>query len=111
VIVARLAHELEAALPAAFDGTSAGGAWLTADLANRYKVENLATRSGEFFGPINILVNNAGTNRIAPVERVANAGSPTGSRWDGGDVPKSSSDPFFSSRRTRAARSPARPCR
>ena len=73
VIVARHAPELEAALPAILEGTSARAAWLTADLANRDEVENMAARSGEFFGPIDILVNNAGTNRVAHVEEVADA--------------------------------------
>src|SRR5262245_42249125 len=64
-IAARNAGELEAALPTILDGTSARGAWLVADMSRRDDVERLAREATDAIGPIHILVNNAGINRVS----------------------------------------------
>jgi NAD(P)-dependent dehydrogenase (short-subunit alcohol dehydrogenase family) len=72
-IAARHAGELEAALPTILEGTSARGAWLVADMTRREDVERLAHRAAEAIGPIHILVNNAGINRVSPIDEVRDA--------------------------------------
>ena len=73
VIAARHADELEAALPTILEGTSARGAWLVADMTRREDVERLAREAAGAIGPIEILVNNAGINRVAPIDEVRDA--------------------------------------
>src|SRR5262245_47379606 len=73
VIAARHAGELEAALASVLDGTAARGGWLVADMARRDEVEDLARRAAESLGPIDILVNHAGNNRVAPLEQIEDA--------------------------------------
>src|SRR5262249_8559984 len=70
VIAARHADELEAALPTILDGTTARGAWLVADMTRRDQVEELARQAAESLGPIDILLNNAGINRVSPIDQV-----------------------------------------
>ena len=72
-IAARHADELEAALPAILDGTHARGAWMVADMARREDVERLAHEAAAALGPIHILVNNAGINRVASIDEVRDA--------------------------------------
>src|SRR5207253_10611697 len=55
------------------EGTGVRGGWLVADMARRDEVESLARRAGESIGPIDILVTNAGINRVAPIEQVRDA--------------------------------------
>jgi NAD(P)-dependent dehydrogenase (short-subunit alcohol dehydrogenase family) len=73
VIAARHAGELEAALPAILDGTTARGTWVVADMTRRDDVERLAREAADAIGPIDILVNNAGINRVSPIVEVKNA--------------------------------------
>jgi NAD(P)-dependent dehydrogenase (short-subunit alcohol dehydrogenase family) len=73
VIAARNAEELESGLATILAGTTARGAWLAADLADRAAVERLAVEAQRPFGKIDILVNNAGINIISPIDRVVDA--------------------------------------
>ena len=70
ILSARHVDELETALPAAIEGTSARGAWITADLAHRAEADRLAREASERFGAVDILVNNAGINIVAPIDSV-----------------------------------------
>jgi NAD(P)-dependent dehydrogenase (short-subunit alcohol dehydrogenase family) len=73
VIAARHAAELESALTSILEGTSARGAWIAADLAERADVERLAQNARDVFDPLDILVNNAGINRVALLDQVQTA--------------------------------------
>jgi NAD(P)-dependent dehydrogenase (short-subunit alcohol dehydrogenase family) len=73
IISARHSVELQEALPGILEGTDARGAWIPADIADRAAADRLAREASAVFGPIGILVNNAGTNIIAPVDEVTDA--------------------------------------
>ena len=73
VISARDADELRGSLPSILEGTSSRGAWLVADMADRAAVARLAEEATAAFGRIDVLVNNAGINIIAPIGRVEDA--------------------------------------
>ncbi|HEV3164081.1 MAG TPA: SDR family NAD(P)-dependent oxidoreductase [Isosphaeraceae bacterium] len=73
IISSRHGDELQAALPTILGGTTARGAWLIADMADRAAVERLAAEAIAAFGRVDILVNNAGINLLAPIERVTDA--------------------------------------
>ncbi len=73
VIAARHADELRTALPVILDGTESRGAWVAADMTRREDVERLAREAADAIGPIHILVNNAGINRVSPIDEVRDA--------------------------------------
>jgi NAD(P)-dependent dehydrogenase (short-subunit alcohol dehydrogenase family) len=71
VIAARHEAELASALQSILEGTAARGAYVAADLAEPSGAVALARQSVELLGHIDILINNAGINRVAPIENVA----------------------------------------
>ena len=69
VLAARRIEALDAAVAEIESRGGRAGA-LAADLGDRSRLEKIAARAAELFGPIDILVNAAGTNPRQPVEAV-----------------------------------------
>lgn len=76
LISARHENELQAALKEILDGTGRRGACLIADMNQRPAVEQLAHDAVAKFGRVDILINNAGTNRPEPIDQIQD------SNWD-----------------------------
>jgi len=70
IISARHEDELAAALPSILECTGRRGAVLVADMAQRPQVEQLARDAIAKFGRVDILINNAGTNRPEPIDQI-----------------------------------------
>jgi NAD(P)-dependent dehydrogenase (short-subunit alcohol dehydrogenase family) len=71
VISSRHENELRAALDDIVRETGCHGYHVVADLIRREEASRLARSALEFTGRIDILINNAGTNRPQPIEAVA----------------------------------------
>src|SRR5207249_8037791 len=63
VLASRRDAELKAALAEVLHGTPRRGAYFVADLSKRSEAARLAKNALEAFGRIDVLINNAGTNR------------------------------------------------
>ena len=73
VISSRSENELKAALAEILDGTGRRGHYVVADMARRDDVARLAREALEKMGRVDVLVNNAGTNRPQPIDALADA--------------------------------------
>jgi NAD(P)-dependent dehydrogenase (short-subunit alcohol dehydrogenase family) len=73
VISSRHEEELRPALEEILHGTGRRGAYLVADLSQRPEAARLAQAALEHMGRIDILINNAGTNRPQPAEQIRDA--------------------------------------
>ncbi|HEX5270988.1 MAG TPA: 3-oxoacyl-ACP reductase family protein [Gemmataceae bacterium] len=76
VIASRHESELQAALKDVLDGTGRKGRYVVADMRQRDDVKRLARTALEQMGRVDVLVNNAGTNRPQPIEGI------TDTDWD-----------------------------
>ncbi len=76
VIASRHENELQAALKEILDGTGRKGRYVVADAGNRDDVKRLARTALDQMGRVDVLVNNAGTNRPQPIDAV------TDKDWD-----------------------------
>ncbi|HKI33734.1 MAG TPA: SDR family NAD(P)-dependent oxidoreductase, partial [Gemmataceae bacterium] len=63
IISSRHENELQAALKDILDGTGRKGRYVVADMRNRDDVKRLGRTALEQMGRVDVLVNNAGTNR------------------------------------------------
>jgi NAD(P)-dependent dehydrogenase (short-subunit alcohol dehydrogenase family) len=70
VIASRRDAELKAALADVLKGTSRRGAYFVADLSKRPEAAKLAKNALEAFGRIDILINNAGTNKPQAIDAI-----------------------------------------
>jgi NAD(P)-dependent dehydrogenase (short-subunit alcohol dehydrogenase family) len=70
IISSRHEDELKAALAEIGQGTGRRGHYVVADMARRSEARRLAAAALEEFGRVDVLVNNAGTNRPQPVEDI-----------------------------------------
>jgi NAD(P)-dependent dehydrogenase (short-subunit alcohol dehydrogenase family) len=71
VISSRHENELQPALKEVLDGTGRKGRYVVADMRRRDDVERLARTALEQMGRVDVLVNNAGTNRPQPIEGIS----------------------------------------
>ncbi len=71
VISSRHEEELKPALDAILAGTGRKGCYLVADLSKRDQTKRLAEQALERMGRIDILINNAGSNKVGPVDQVS----------------------------------------
>src|SRR5437016_1117566 len=76
VISSRHENELRPALAEILDGTGRRGAYFVADMGKRDQVNALARSALERMGRVDVLVNNAGTNKPEAIDAV------TDSTWD-----------------------------
>ena len=72
-ISSRHEEELRPALDAILKGTGRKGCYLTADLGQREQSKQLAKQVLERMGRVDILINNAGSNKVGPVDEVSDA--------------------------------------
>jgi NAD(P)-dependent dehydrogenase (short-subunit alcohol dehydrogenase family) len=70
VISSRHESELKPALDAILAGTGRKGCYLVADLSKREQSKQLADKALEKMGRIDILINNAGSNKVGPVDQI-----------------------------------------
>jgi NAD(P)-dependent dehydrogenase (short-subunit alcohol dehydrogenase family) len=70
VIASRREAELKAALAEILQGTSRRGRYLVSDLSKRDQAVKLAKDALDAFGRIDILINNAGTNKPQPIDAI-----------------------------------------
>ena len=70
VISSRHEEELRPALSEILQGTGRKGEYFVADMGRRDQVERLARSAVDFLGRIDILFNNAGTNRPQPIDEI-----------------------------------------
>ncbi len=70
VICSRHENELQAALPEILEGTQSKGRFFVTDMNKRDQVAALAKNAVEAFGHVDILINNAGTNRPQPIDEI-----------------------------------------
>src|SRR3954447_1765777 len=70
VIASRRDAELKAALAEILKGTSRRGAYFVADLSKRPEANKLAKNAIDAFGRIDILINNAGTNKPQAIDEI-----------------------------------------
>src|SRR5580704_506185 len=70
VISSRHEDELKTALAEILQGTGRRGHYVVADMAKRAEATRLAKAALQFFGRVDVLINNAGTNRPQPVEEI-----------------------------------------
>jgi NAD(P)-dependent dehydrogenase (short-subunit alcohol dehydrogenase family) len=70
VIASRRDAELKAALAEILQGTSRRGAYFVADLSKRPEAAKLAKNAIDAFGRIDILINNAGTNKPQAIDAI-----------------------------------------
>jgi NAD(P)-dependent dehydrogenase (short-subunit alcohol dehydrogenase family) len=73
IIVSRHEHELRTALDEILSGTGRRGSYLVADLSRRAEVSRLAKAALEKMGRVDILINNAGTNKPQSIEEIQDA--------------------------------------
>src|SRR4051812_45027517 len=70
VISSRHEDELKAALADILQGTGPRGHYVVADMVKRGEAQRLAKAALDQFGRVDVLINNAGTNRPQPVEAI-----------------------------------------
>ncbi|MEJ2058629.1 MAG: SDR family NAD(P)-dependent oxidoreductase [Desulfofustis sp.] len=70
VINSRSLEEMEAAMKVILDGTDRKGHCVVADLFNRDETVSLAREAVDKMGRVDIVVNNAGTNIVNPVDKI-----------------------------------------
>ncbi len=70
VIASRHEDELRQALAEILTGTERKGTYVVADMGRRDQVERLARSAVDFLGRIDILINNAGTNRPQAIDEI-----------------------------------------
>jgi NAD(P)-dependent dehydrogenase (short-subunit alcohol dehydrogenase family) len=73
IISSRHEEELRPALEEILDGTGRRGAYVVADLSQRAEATRLAQTALERMGRIDILINNAGTNRPQASDQIKDA--------------------------------------
>lgn len=71
VISSRHEEELRPALEEILAGTGRKGCYFVADLSKREETKRLAKEALERMGRIDILINNAGSNKVGPVDKVS----------------------------------------
>ncbi len=76
VIASRHENELQTALKEILDGTGRKGRYVVADMRRRDDVKRLARTALEQMGRVDVLVNNAGTNRPQSIDAI------TDTDWD-----------------------------
>jgi NAD(P)-dependent dehydrogenase (short-subunit alcohol dehydrogenase family) len=70
LISSRHENELRAALDEILKGTDRRGAYFVADMSKRAEAKKLADAAVKAFGRVDVLINNAGTNRPQPVDEI-----------------------------------------
>jgi NAD(P)-dependent dehydrogenase (short-subunit alcohol dehydrogenase family) len=70
VIASRQESELRPALDEILAGTGRTGKYVVSDLSRRDEANRLARRSMELMGRVDILINNAGTNKPQPIDQI-----------------------------------------
>jgi len=70
IISSRHENELRPALDEILQGTGRRGRYLVADMTRRDQVQHLARASLEQFGRVDILINNAGTNKPQAIDAI-----------------------------------------
>jgi NAD(P)-dependent dehydrogenase (short-subunit alcohol dehydrogenase family) len=73
VISSRHENELQSALKEVLDGTGRKGRYVVADMRRRDDVKRLARTALEQMGRVDVLINNAGTNRPQPIDALTDA--------------------------------------
>jgi NAD(P)-dependent dehydrogenase (short-subunit alcohol dehydrogenase family) len=68
VICSRHENELRSALAEILDGTGRRGRYFVADMSQREQVQQLARSTMEAMGRVDILINNAGTNKPQAID-------------------------------------------
>jgi NAD(P)-dependent dehydrogenase (short-subunit alcohol dehydrogenase family) len=76
IISSRTEPELKAALDEILAGTGRRGRYVVADMAKRDQVQALARTTLEFLGRVDVLINNAGTNKPQAIDQI------TDQAWD-----------------------------
>src|SRR5436305_458482 len=71
VISSRHEEELKPALEEILAGTGRKGCYFVADMSKREETKRLAKEALERMGRIDILINNAGSNKVGPVDKVS----------------------------------------
>ncbi len=71
LISSRTEPELQQALAEILDGTGRRGRYIVADMARRDQVQELARQALAFLGRVDVLINNAGTNRPQAIDAVS----------------------------------------
>ncbi|MGF1581157.1 MAG: SDR family NAD(P)-dependent oxidoreductase [Gemmataceae bacterium] len=62
---------LKAVLPQILEGTERRGEYIVADMMHREQTKQLAQQAIERMGRVDILINNAGTNRPQPIDEIS----------------------------------------
>jgi len=70
LISSRHENELRPALDEILAGTGRKGRYLVADMSQRDQVRQLARSALDFLGRVDILINNAGTNKPQPIDAI-----------------------------------------
>jgi NAD(P)-dependent dehydrogenase (short-subunit alcohol dehydrogenase family) len=70
IISSRHENELRPALDEILQGTGRRGRYLVADMTRRDQVQHLARASLEQFGRVDVLINNAGTNKPQAIDAI-----------------------------------------
>jgi NAD(P)-dependent dehydrogenase (short-subunit alcohol dehydrogenase family) len=73
VISSRHESELKDALPEILDGTGRRGEYVVSDLSKRGQADQLAKAALKPFGRIDILINNAGSNKPQAIDAITDA--------------------------------------
>src|SRR5205085_518421 len=76
LISSRHENELRPALEEILKGTGRRGRYVVADMSKRDQVKQLARTALELMGRVDILINNAGTNRPEAIDEI------TDQNWD-----------------------------
>ena len=76
IISSRTEAELKLALAEILAGTDRKGRYIVADMSKRDQVQTLAKTALEFLGRVDILINNAGTNKPQAIDAI------TDEAWD-----------------------------
>jgi NAD(P)-dependent dehydrogenase (short-subunit alcohol dehydrogenase family) len=71
IISSRTEAELKSALSEILAGTGRTGKYIVADMTQRDDVRRLAKTALEFLGRVDILINNAGTNKPEPIDAIS----------------------------------------
>ncbi len=71
VISSRHENELRPALDEILAGTGRKGRYLVADMSQRAQVQQLARAALDFLGRVDILINNAGTNKPQAIDAIS----------------------------------------
>jgi NAD(P)-dependent dehydrogenase (short-subunit alcohol dehydrogenase family) len=70
LISSRHENELRTALEEILQGTGRKGRYLVSDLSKRDEAKRLAAKSLELMGRVDILINNAGTNKPQAIDDI-----------------------------------------